>query len=249
MTDNAFRLERDMLEPLLARRETLARGLAVSHFLEVPSTTSGIPDVVLACLDEDAVSERQRLNLQPLDSVVLRACVGVVTQPGGSGASIGQLADACAISRSRLRRTVLPDLCDAGWIEPIGSTWFPTHAYVDAVEHISTIELKLKDWRRGLDQVLRHAGATDDAWLVIDRARSNPAIQHRDLFASLGIGLATLDASSGELEITVNPTSARRRDLYRSALGERLLRLRGLNRVSGTDRPMFGRNQASLATC
>ena len=72
-----------------------------------------------------------------------------------------------------------------------------------------TVEAKLSDWRRGLGQAARHAAGADAAWLVLDGARTRPAVSRADWFRAAGVGLAGLDPD-GTLRRLLPPGARRR---------------------------------------
>jgi hypothetical protein len=66
------------------------------------------------------------------------------------------------------------------------------------VRYVVSVEFKLRDWRRALRQAFRHRNCVNEAYVVIDHARSASAIQHLDVFERANVGLATIDCS-GEI--------------------------------------------------
>jgi hypothetical protein len=71
-----------------------------------------------------------------------------------------------------------------------------------AISYIVGVELKLRNWRRGLLQAFRYRNFTNEAYVVIDRDHIEPALANRQHFLRAGIGLASFD-EGGVFEIHV----------------------------------------------
>ena len=59
--------------------------------------------------------------------------------------------------------------------------------------YVVAVEFKLGDWRRALRQAFRHRNYVNEAYVVLDDGRGMAAIEHREVFRSANVGLATVD--------------------------------------------------------
>ena len=62
-----------------------------------------------------------------------------------------------------------------------------------AVQYVITIEFKLGDWRRAVNQAFRHRNFGNEAYVVLDQARADSAMQHLEVFEHANVGLVTID--------------------------------------------------------
>lgn len=234
-----FAVEADMLGLIAAAVQDLAGPGAVAVF-EVQSA-AGIPDVVATVFDQDVIEDR--------------AGCGFVTDAGGLGALLAlsdardacraldarQVAAAAGLTPSYVRSRVLPGLGARGLaLMTAPGRWIAAGRYRSPARTLVTIEAKLSDWRRGLGQAARHAAGADEAWLVLDAARTRPAVSRADWFRAVGVGLAGLD-SDGALRLLLPPTGGGVLRARRELLAERLAELYCSGAVSGPVGRVFGR--------
>jgi hypothetical protein len=234
-----FAAEADMLAPIAAGVRDLA-GPDAFAFFEVQSA-AGIPDVVAAVFDRSVLDERKH--------------GGFVTDPAGLGALLAlsdalrehrsldadQVARATGLTLAYVRSRVLPALADRGLSEMTAlGRWTASRPYASPARTLVTVEAKLSDWRRGLSQAARHAAGSDAAWLVLDAARTRPAVSKADWFRAAGVGLAGLDLD-GTLQALLTPAWAGVLRARRELLAERLAELHFSGAVSGRVGRVFGR--------
>jgi hypothetical protein len=162
-----FAAEADMLSPIAAAVQSAA----------------GIPDVVATVFNRDVIADR--------------AGCGFVTETAGLTALLAlsdardecqtldwrQVAAATGLTASYVRSRVLPGLCARGLVVMTSpGRWIAVDRYRSPARTLVTIEAKLSNWRRGLGQAARHAAGADAAWLVLDGARTRPAVSRADWF-------------------------------------------------------------------
>lgn len=235
-----FTTEADMLGLIAIAVQNLAGAGSVAVFFEVPSA-AGIPDVVATVFNGDVLQDR--------------AADGFVTDPAGLAALLalsdardacqslnaGQVAAAIGLSATYVRSRVLPGLGERGVAMMTGpGRWTATHRYRSPARTLVTVEAKLSDWRRGLGQAARHAAGADAAWLVLDGARTRPAVSKADWFRAAGVGLAGLDPD-GTLRRLLAPQGASVLRARRELLAERLAELHCSGAVAGPVSLVFGR--------
>ncbi len=235
-----FAVEADMLAPIAAAVRDLAGPSAFAVFFEVQSA-AGIPDVVAAVFDRDVLEKRGE--------------DGFVTDPASLGALLAlsdardacrsldarQVAAATGLTLAYVRSRVLPGLAARGLVAMTGpGRWTAAGLYRSPAQTLVTVEAKLSDWRRGLGQAVRHAAGADAAWLVLDAARTRPAVSRAEWFRAAGVGLAGLDRD-GTLRALLPPVRGRALRARRELLAERLAELHCSGAVSGPVSRVFGR--------
>lgn len=232
-----FRVEADMLRPLAAYAERLARGATV--MFEVPST-AGVPDVVLLVLDE-AVRQERAASAPLVEPVDLRIMMTASAARGGLERcwSEGELADLARVSEAHLRRVVLPRLSDGGHLQVSGRGWQLLHRYRSLARRVVTVEAKLRDWRGAVGQAARHAAVADRAWVALDGATIAPARNHESWFTTYGVGLLSV-SSNGGVKKVIAPAGGRVRRAGRELLVERSVALLRAGRTAGEIPVVFG---------
>jgi hypothetical protein len=103
-----------------------------------------------------------------------------------------------------------------------------------AMGHLMAFEAKLLDWRKALNQAHRYRYYADVSIVILPAQAARPAIENRDLFQQMGVGLWTFNPESGAIcsRIAVKapaPLSTRKREqallrIERSAFQLRKLR-------------------------
>jgi len=239
-----YQREADMLGPIAEAVRLLVGAQSSSRiFFEVP-TASGIPDIVVADLNESAITKRIERGLSPVVDLpgvsVLRAIQHRyrMTQ---TTSDIADIREFVGLSRRYLTTKVLPELVQGGHIDQVGKTdWAPTHAISSPAKKIYTIEVKVKDWRAGYNQALRHKISADRSWLVIDANRTTTVSAHHHWFKDAALGLATLDTVGGVCRLIAPQGHPSTGNVYRELLAERLFEMATNGVVSGPVRHVFG---------
>ena len=70
---------------------------------------------------------------------------------------------------------------------------------------IITIEVKLKNWKRALQQAYKYRSFSDIAYICMDEKNVKPALENLDLFKKCNIGLLTIN-SKNKIKIYYEPT-------------------------------------------
>ena len=66
-----------------------------------------------------------------------------------------------------------------------------------ALQYVITVEFKLSNWRRAIHQAFRHRNFGNEAYVILDQARSQAAIRNLEIFKKANVGLITVDAEGG----------------------------------------------------
>ncbi|MGW5736559.1 MULTISPECIES: hypothetical protein [Streptomyces] len=230
-----------MLEPIVRQASRLVN-FDSKVFFEV-QTTSGIPDVVLVSFDESAVRQRRVLAQGLILDLSSMSVLFSLQRSLGESLSPLQIARSTHLSPGRISSAILPKLAENGHVERESrGRWVAAHRFRSLASRICTVEAKIRDWRGGYHQTLRHGLAADEAWLVVDSQSCAPALTYWDWFSNSGIGLASLSQENG-LQPLIHAKSGKSRpgvNVYRELLVERAAELCMRGEVSGPIRQVFG---------
>ncbi|MFJ8506759.1 hypothetical protein [Streptomyces avermitilis] len=242
MPGKQFTREADMLAPIANQASHLLQRRKIETLFEV-QTTSGIPDIICIEFNKAALKRRAK-NSQSFvtdfaDMCVLRA----LNMRKGETVTGSMIATQVPLSSRYITSVVLPRLTEYGhaYKESRGR-WRTDTSFTSLAKYVCTMEVKIRDWRGGYSQTLRHRTSADEAWLVLDSGHSAPAVAHQDWFSRAGIGLATLHSIDG-IKNTVSPRPKSRSEtinVYRELLIERAAHLYSNGEVSGAIEPVFG---------
>jgi len=244
----AFRWELDMIDALVQARAAfseLAVGVHSDVRLEVP-TAAGVPDVMFLEWDEDAIGQREALGLAPVTDLTRLRVLEILER---GRIPVPDLSRAVGVSAAHLGRTVLPALEALGWVERWSdrSVSLPDAlTYQAPVRSMVTVEAKLSDWRRAFKQASLHAQTADRAYIALDARRATAASRIADELADEGVGLATVDADSGEVRLIAHPRKLRVRDAWFRFASEQAWELRLQDRHVGDVSHVFGRDLRTL---
>jgi hypothetical protein len=242
MRKSKFVREADMLAPIVEQKAKLLPGRQVEALFEI-QTTAGIPDIVCIEFDESILSRRsesaQRFILNFADMCIMRA----LNSFNGETVSAATLSRLVPLSAKYISAAVLPRLAECGHAaKESRGLWRAVSRFESLAKYICTVEVKVRDWRSGYSQTLRHRASADESWLVLDSTNSAPASAHREWFTRAGIGLATLHPTEG-IKRSVSPSPRERENtvnVYRELLAERAAHLYSIGKVSGSIGLVFG---------
>lgn len=236
-----FAAEADMLGLIAAAVQDFAGPGAVAVF-EVQSA-AGIPDVVATVFNQDVLNERGTGGFVTDASGVATLLALSDARNSWQSLDARELASATGLTPSYVRARVLPGLASRGLVMMTApGRWTAAQPYRSPAHRLVTVEAKLSDWRRGLGQAARHAAGADAAWLVMDAARTRPAVSKADWFRAAGVGLAGL-GRDGTVNTLLEPDSKVVLHLRarRELLAERLAELHCSGVASGPVGKVFGR--------
>ncbi|GAA3010930.1 hypothetical protein Sfulv_31840 [Streptomyces fulvorobeus] len=234
-----FKREADMLAPIAKQAAQLMPGSS-NTFFEV-QTTSGVPDIVFCDFNKSAVKRRKASGKSFItdlsDMCVTLALKNVDTETVTAPA----LAERLPWSAKYISSTVLPRLAEHGHVErERRGHWRLVSKFESLARRTCTIEVKIRDWRSGYGQALRHGTSADEAWLVLDCAFGGPASAHEEWFQRAGVGLATLHATEGINRVVAPKARKRAQSVYRELLAERAANLYVEGKVSDSIGLVFG---------
>jgi hypothetical protein len=213
-----FRYEADMADPVeaLVRRLTPGR-VRPEHVLREMPAGQGVVDLLALDFEDEILSRRVRAGLGP---IVLPLRIEVLSHLRVDRfLSLERLARRVGSNPTALTRSTLHPLAEMGAIELEPTRARATGAWIPVAKRMTAIELKLSKWLEAARQADNAACAADRAWVVLDARRARTAVQNRDYFGELGIGLAVVD-SAGGLRVVERPRRARCLPWLRAWLGE-----------------------------
>jgi hypothetical protein len=241
-----FRWERDMIAPLTASLTELAvaGGAGARHVLTEVATVSGVPDMVVAHLDERAISARLAAGMSPVvDFTQVRALIAIAN----GHRSVSGLAGATGVSPGHLRGSVLPTLAALGWVTPLSGRGRtaqvePLHVLQPLAHQLMTVEAKKSAWQRAVNQAMRHTGSADASYIALDAARASAALEQRAAIARLGVGVLLVNRLTSEVRVVSRPRPHAPHLAMRAVLAERAWQLVLTGQTAGPSYPVFGRN-------
>lgn len=237
-----FKREADMLAPISNHASRLLPGRNIETLFEV-QTSAGIPDIVLIEFNESILEERRKHPSSFIIDLADMSVLNALTAMNAETVTAATLAEKVPFSSKYIGARILPRLMECGYVQKESrGRWQVVNCYVSTAKYISTLEVKINDWRSGYSQTLRHRASADESWLVMDSTHSSQASAHREWFERAGIGLATLHPRDGINHIVTPRTKRTKRnfDVYRELLAERAAHLYCNGKVSGTIGLVFG---------
>lgn len=236
-----FLSEADMLAAIARAPVVLAgrrRARRAPEVLFEFFAAEGTPDIVLLEFDADELERRDRLGLGP---VLNYNAVAALLVLGAGPRSTAELAQATRVTGAHLRRTILPELVEAGWVTRPDGLWQSPVPIRPLARWIVAVEAKRRDWRRAIGQAQRYRRFANRVVVVLDASANLPSA-HAALAAFGDIGLASVDAKNGRLRpVVVPPWQRATSERDRVLAGEHAYCMRGLGVSSGPVAPVFGR--------
>lgn len=144
-----------------------------------------IADLAAVRFDQGALAKRTAASIRP---VVDRLALLTILCSRRRGLTVGELAETLRVTRSGIRRAVHV-AADAGALLKTEDTWRAHPDWRPATKRIVAVELKLRDYRRALQQADAYLRWADAAWVVLARAPSPAAAAQA---RARGIGIAVL---------------------------------------------------------
>lgn len=233
-----FRWESDMLPPLRDALPVVV-GQRCLALLEVPAA-AGVPDLVALVLDEPVVARRLAGGLAPVQDLtharVLQALTAGIDD-------IDQLSRTAQVTAAHLRRSVLPALTAAGWLNTAanGASVVMHHPLEPIASLVVTVEAKKAAWQRAFKQALAHSASADRAFIAMDAMRATAVVEQRGVLRRMGVGVLTVDAVTGRVTVVARPRQTAPVPVQRTLLAERAWALHLAGETAGPSWPVFGR--------
>lgn len=102
-------------------------------------------------------------------------------------------------------KKVIRDLEMVGFVKKLKNGKFKVvNEIFPVANQITSIECKLKDWKRALSQAIRYQDFSHTSWVILDASSKNNVNKNIDQFEKFNIGLAIAD-SIGNFEVLNSP--------------------------------------------
>lgn len=176
------------------------------RILHEVTTENGIPDVVLTSLAVHCESASALLADIPPRLAFLFGPERDSSFP--TEFDLPTFSRATGMSAASASRT-LRGLVDAGAVQALTNCRGSYRRLVleDPFQWIVSVEAKLAKWEHALGQAYRYREYSNQSWVLLDAARSEPALKALTNFKTASVGLALLDCDC-ELYIAYEPPLA-----------------------------------------
>jgi len=167
-----------------------------------------IPDLVLARLDLEAISDRIANALtRTLTATEVRVVRATRTD---SGTSISKIAQSVPVSLDHLMR-LTSRLVDEGFLETTAYGFIRSPSIRPIVSRLISFEAKRSDWKKAYLQARAHREFAHETYVAFDatyETRFQRAIDH---YSSAGIGLVSVSAHGESTRLLVRSRPSRQR--------------------------------------
>jgi hypothetical protein len=161
MTDVAIRVARD----------TWWRSPDRLDFVATEVVAGGArADAVGVSFDTKAVRRRISHGIAPLTEWTAIVCTSLC----GQGATVSEIMELTGLTRSGAGRS-LGVAVDHGAVVRDGRRFSEADAWETPVREAVAVELKLRDWQKGLSQTIRYRQWADASWLILGATASHAA--------------------------------------------------------------------------
>jgi hypothetical protein len=193
-----FVTEEQMVTMTSLNTESITRRKAKTFVMHELEIGSGILDIAIIVLDEQRLA--QRLQWAP-DPVTTGLELVMLSQLE----TIRRLSVIELSQRTNLRgpqvSKVIAALCEKGLAFESGKG-FSAHTYAKPLyTRFVSVEAKLNQWRKALEQAFRNGLFATQTFVVIDKAHSTPAIRHLEEFARSRVGLIVAENLNGTCKV------------------------------------------------
>lgn len=148
-----------------------------------------IADLVAGAFDYDALAARRAADIAPLTDWSSLLCALACRQP----LTANEVAVAVGLSSSGARRS-LTTATASGALLRDGRHFTLNHGWRPAMTRLVAVELKLRDWQKGLLQAARYRRWADASWLLLGATAVRQAEPNS---RQAGVGLARLGRNGG----------------------------------------------------
>lgn len=201
---DTFRWESEMLDPTLAAADRWWGARRGPDFAGTEIVgPEAIADLAAVRFDRARLRLRREAGIEPIPDVL---ALRVLALARGRSMTSTELADACRVSRSGVRRAINFAL-DRNALLREQRTRYRTHdAWGPGTDRTVAVELKLQDWGAALRQSYAYSMWAHASWAILART---PPPQAVALARAEGLGLAVL-APSGGMRLLARPRSRRK---------------------------------------
>ena len=180
-----------------------------------------IPDLVLARINPAALEERIEKgltrSLRRSEIAVMRA---LRTDRVTTIRTVATRASLASVTTDRILRQLEP----GGYVTRVGNRGYVRNLSLQPlVCYYVSVEAKLSDWRRALSQAAAHASFAAESYVAFDATYSGRFSRARRYYEATGVGLLSMDGSTGRCRTLLQSRRNRTDRLSRALADERLL--------------------------
>lgn len=162
-----------------------------TFLVEEFDSLNGIADLVLG-----TYRPRTKTARPPID---INWVIPLTSLNVGDSVSVGQFMDNYTVTRSTALR-ILNGYVNAGFLRENDKDLFGVlKCYAPILDTVISIEAKLKNWQRALQQANRYKRFSNFTFVLLEEKHSNPAVKNIDLFEKSGVGLITMQDQTYKL--------------------------------------------------
>lgn len=155
-----------------------------TFLVEEFDSLNGIADLVLG-----TYRPRTKTDRLPVD---INWITPLTSFNAGDVVSVDEFMENYTVARSTASK-ILHGYVKAGFLLQRGKGLFDVaKTYSPILETVISIEAKLKNWQRALQQAHRYKRFSNFSFVLLEEKYSNPAIKNLPLFEKMGIGLITM---------------------------------------------------------
>lgn len=98
---------------------------------------------------------------------------------------------------------IIRDYVKAGFLQVMDNREYKVvKNYAPILDNVISIEAKLKNWHRALNQAYRYKRFSNFTFVLLEEKYSSPAIKNLDLFEKMGVGLITMEGMKYKMHST-----------------------------------------------
>jgi len=161
---------------------------------------NGVADLVLGTYLPHTVTKAARCPID-INWVTPLASLSI-----GDAISVDEFMATYTVTKNTASK-ILRDYVKGGFLQLIDNKEYKViKSYAPILDNVISIEAKLKNWHRALNQAYRYKRFSNFTFVLLEEKYSNPAIKNLDLFERMGVGLITMQ----DLKYKMHSTPARK---------------------------------------
>lgn len=171
-----------------------------TFLLQEFDSLNGVADLVLGTYLPRTITKSARCPID-VNWVTPLASLSI-----GDSISVEEFVSVYAVAKNTASK-VLRDYTKAGFLLPIDKKAYRViKSYVPILDNVISIEAKLKNWQRALQQAYRYKRFSNFTFVLLEEKHSSSAVKNLDLFEKMGVGLITMQ----DMEYRLHSTPARK---------------------------------------
>jgi hypothetical protein len=157
---------------------------------------NGVADLVLGTYLPHTVTKTARSPID-INWVTPLASLNI-----GDAISADEFMAAYTVTKNTASK-ILRDYAKGGFLQQIDNKEYKViKSYAPILDNVISIEAKLKNWQRALNQAYRYKRFSNFTFVLLEEKHSSPAIKNLDLFEKMGVGLITMQGMKYNMHST-----------------------------------------------